>query len=101
MIKVDIQGFITDALDRNPALRRSMANPLPTDRKGPPKVYISPDLIANGQPAEDEPIEGYVGKDAIVVMKVPSVGFLVLRDHGNEAGVSIYTNAEVGYFDGL
>jgi hypothetical protein len=71
-------------------------HPLPTDP--PPaktKPYISPDIVANGQPAADEPRYGFIGDDTLLTMYIPTVGYILIRTHGKDAGIALFTEAEV------
>jgi hypothetical protein len=58
-------------------------------------VYVSPEVVANGQPAADEPRYGCIGEDTLLTMHIPLVGYIVIRTHGRTAGICTFTEAEI------
>ncbi len=69
----------------------------------PSKSYISPEVIANGQPAAIPPAYGRFGIDAVIALHIVGLGYVIMRTHeesdGPIAGVSIYTEGEVSNFE--
>lgn len=77
--------------------RQRLEHPLPTDPK-PGKVYLSPELVSNTQPALDEPHYGFLGAEldeTTCDMKVIGLGYVVIRAHADGVGISIFTDREV------
>lgn len=72
---------------------------MPPSEPKPKPIYISPDTIANGQPAADAPRYGMWGNDTIMAMFIPTHGYLVIRTHEKggtaKVGVSILTEGQV------
>ena len=75
--------------------QRHLVYPLPTDPKSI-KVYENPN--PDLKPAADEPRYGFQGAEqdeTTCAMRIPKMGYLVIRAHADEAGISIFTEDEV------